>query len=153
AVAALLLVIAIGASVGVVHLHQALAESEQNLERARQAERDTEVELIDTLLARARATCLSQRPGQRFESLATLTEATRRARRLGLPPESFANLRNAAIFALAVPDLHVEQTWAGFPEGSAAVDFADDLALYARADSQGNCEVRQVAGDELLHFL
>lgn len=152
-VAALLLVIAIGASVGVVQMRQALAESERNLDRARQAERDTEVKLIDTLVARARANCLGGRPGQRFASLAILADATRRARRLGLPPERFFDLRNAAILALAVPDLYVEQTWAGFPEGSAAVDFDDDLAVYARVDSQGNCEVRQVAGDELLHLL
>lgn len=152
-VATLLLVIAAGASVGVVQLRQALAESDRHLDRARQAERDTEVELIDTLVARARANCLSRRPGQRFESLAILADAARRARRLRLPSERFFELRNAAIFALAVPDLHLGHSWKGVPEDSGAVDFDSELAVYARTDSLGNCEVRRVAGNELLHRL
>ncbi len=157
-VAGLLLVILIGGSVGLVRLNAALQqsennrrESENNLVQTRKAERATEEQLFDALLAQARGNCLSRQPGQRFESLAILRRATRLARELELPAERFLQLRNAAILALALPDLHVTQTWNGVPDGHAQVDFDEELAVYAWMDTQGNCEVRRVAGDQLLH--
>src|SRR5262249_49099678 len=45
------------------------------------------------------------------------------------------------------------QPWDGFPRGSAQVDFDQDLTLYARTDTQGACEVRRVADDQLLYQL
>jgi len=159
-VAALLLVIAVGTWVGIWWLGKALAVSEanrrgsdQNLERALRAERATEEKLFDAQLAQARGNSLSRRPGQRFESLAVLAEATERARRLELPPERFLDLRNAVIAVLALPDLHAVQTRASFPEGSSTVDFDEELAVYARTDDLGNCEVRRLADDHLLHHL
>jgi WD40 repeat protein len=136
----------VGASVGLVVLSKALAKSEQ-------AEQATEKELIATMVAKARGISLSRRSGQRVESLAVLAEATRRARRLDLPPEKFLELRNAAILALALPDLHVGQSWDGFPRGSVAVTFDDDLTIYTRINQRGDCEVRRVVDDQLLYPL
>ena len=47
----------------------------------------------------------SRRPGQRFASLALVEEAGALARALRLPSERLHDLRNAAITALATPDL------------------------------------------------
>src|SRR5438270_279928 len=49
------------------------------------------------------------------------------------------------------PGQHVGHSWAGYPAGSLAIDFDEDLAVYARTDLQGNCDVRRVADDHLLH--
>ena len=151
AVFVLLLVVAVGAGVGNLWLRQALADTDEERDRARRAERATEEELVDTMLARARANSLSRRPGQRFQSLAILAEATRHARRLRLSEDKFVDLRSAAILALTVPDLFIGQSWAGFPEGSVVVDFDEDLTSYARTDNHGTCEVRRVADDHLLY--
>jgi WD40 repeat protein/tRNA A-37 threonylcarbamoyl transferase component Bud32 len=157
----LLLILAIGASVGNVWLSNALTESEANqkksetnLTRAKRAERETEVKLFDTMLAQARGTSLSRRSGQRFVSLELLADAAQRARRLELPPERFLDLRNAVILALAVPDLRAGPSWDGCPDGTTCVDFAEDMTIYARADGgTGGCEIRRVADDKLLHRL
>jgi len=143
-VAFLLLVIAVGASFGAVQLNQAF-------QRAQRAERDSQEKLFDALLAQARGSTLSRRPGQRFGSLKVLAEATRLARRLELPPERFHELRNAAILALAVPDLYPGQTWDGFPEGSAFVDFDEEMAVYVRTDERDHWQVRRMADDQLLY--
>jgi WD40 repeat protein len=140
----LLLVIAVGASIGNVRLSQ-------TLNRAQRAERDTQEKLFEALLAQARGSSLSHRPGQRFASLKVLAEATQLARRLELPPERFFELRNAAILALAVPDLYAETTWDGYPEGSGYVDFDEELAVYVRMDERGGWEVRRVADGQLLY--
>ena len=149
----LLNVILIGGSVGLVRLHDALEQSDKNLDKARKADRATQEQLFDALLAQAHGNCLAHQPGQRFKSLAILKQATRLARELELPAERFLQLRNTAILALALPDLYVTQTWDGLPDSLANVDFDNDLAVYAVMDTQGNCEVRRVAGDQLLHRL
>jgi serine/threonine-protein kinase len=150
-VTVLLVVIVVGTLVGNVRLREALAESDRRLGRAEQAERATEEELIANMVAKARGLSLGRRSGQRVESLAVLADATRRARRLKLPPETYLELRNTAILALSMPDLHVRQHWNGFPEGSSSVDFDDDLVIYARMGLGGGCEVRRVIDDQLLH--
>ncbi len=157
-VAVLLLVIAVGASVGLLVLGRALSESEasrreseRHKDRALVAERQTQEQLFDALLTQARGNALSHRPGQRFESLKTLAEATRLARQLDLAAERFLDLRSAAILALAVPDLYAGQTWDGHSGASAALDFDEDLAVYARTDERGYWEVRRVADNCLLH--
>jgi len=140
----LILVILIGGSIGLVQLNAAL-----NL--ARQAERATQEQLFDALLAQAGGNCLSRRPGQRFESLEIVKRAARLARELNLPAERFFQLRNKAILALALPDLYVQETWNGLPDGSAKMDFDEDLAIYAWMDRKGHCEVRRVADEQVLH--
>jgi serine/threonine protein kinase/WD40 repeat protein len=159
-VALLLLVIAVGASSGVVVLREALSDSEENhrqaeghLQRARRAERAAEEKLFEALLAQARANGLSRRAGQRFESLAVVNQATGLARRLELPPKRFLDLRNAAIAALGLPDLCLGQTGTAFDVDAEGVDFDQALEIYARTDVQGKCTVRRVSDDRLLYRL
>src|SRR5262249_16539281 len=82
----LLAVIAVGASVGVLQLRQALTTAQGNLERATTAEHQTEKEYFDALLAEARSKSRSRSPGRRFETLQLVAQAAGRARKLDLPP-------------------------------------------------------------------
>jgi serine/threonine protein kinase/WD40 repeat protein len=123
-------------------LGQAQYEERAKTERFRQA-----------LLAQARANHLSRRAGQRFESLATLRQANQLARDLELPSEKFHELRNAAIAALALPDLDLGGPWNPYPADAVNFDFDEAHAIYARTDRQGTCSIRRVAGDAELHRL
>jgi WD40 repeat protein len=68
-------------------------------------------------------------------------------RELGLPSRWFDALRNEAIAALALPDLHITKEWAGFPPGSVCVVLSDDFEVYARTTDKGGCTIRRVADD------
>ena len=145
-VAVLLLVILVGGSLGLVRLNDAL-------EQSRKADRATQEQLFDSLLAQAQANCFAKRPGRRFKSLEIVAEASRLARRLGLPEDRFLELRNTAIMALSFSDLYVAQSWEGLPDASAAVDFDESLTTYAWMDTDGNCEVHRVGVDRPLYRL
>ncbi|HZU38853.1 MAG TPA: WD40 repeat domain-containing protein, partial [Gemmataceae bacterium] len=121
--------------------------------RAWHAETQTREKLFDSRLAEARALTFSGRPGQRFASLARVEEAADLARSLKLAPARWLELRNAAVAALARPDLCPEQTWPGFPAGSFAVDFDGRLETYARTDRDGNCHICRVGTAEEMHLL
>ena len=122
-------------------------QAEAGAERARQAERTTRLREAEALVGQARGTRLSRRPGQRFETLATLGKAAAIGRELGQSSEWFDALRNEAIAALALPDLHITREWAGFPPGSGWVALSDDFEVYARTTDKGGCTVRRVADD------
>jgi serine/threonine protein kinase/WD40 repeat protein/Flp pilus assembly protein TadD len=146
ALAGLLLVVAVGASLLSLELHGAL-------ERTRVADRQTQRRLLDSLVAQARAVQRGRRSGQRVEALALLDQAADLARELGVCEEVRLELRNVAIAALAVPDLYPAQTWDGFPPDSMQMDFDERLEIYARTDESGNCSVRRVDGDVLVAYL
>jgi WD40 repeat protein len=118
--------------------------------RLRQEKDATRRQLYESLVAQARATRLSRRIGQRFESLKVLEEAAGIARQLNLPEEELLELRNEVIACLALPDLRVTREWGGWPEGSAHLDFDGALARYVRTDHRGTVSVRRVADDQLL---
>jgi eukaryotic-like serine/threonine-protein kinase len=144
--AALLVVIAVGASAGVVLL-------QRELRRAEDAERERSEQLAKAYLEQARARRLSGQPGQRFESLKALQAAAHIVRTLPLAEEKLHELRNEAIACLVLPDLEVARTWSGWPEASVHVDFADTLERYVRGDKHGNISVRRVADDaEIAHL-
>ena len=145
-VTALLLVIFVGDSIGMVRLNTAL-------ERSRQADRATQEQLFDALLAQAHGNCLIRRPGQRFRSLEIVAEAARLARRLELPPEKWLALRNTAILALSLPDLYLKPIANGIPASHGNVDLDEHFAIYAWVDPWGNSEIRRTADDHLLHRL
>ena len=123
------------------------------LQAAQQSERANAEQLWQALVAQAWANRLSHRSGQRFETLDTLQRATQLARTLNLPAEKFHELRDAAIAALALPDLHLGGPWNPCPADTVAWDYDEAHALYARTDQQGNCSVRRVADDVELHHL
>ena len=121
--------------------------------QAESAKEQTKERLFESKVNEARSLTLSQRPGQRFRSLALVDEARRLAEELKLPGERLDEVRNVAISAFALPDLYPIQEWDGLPAGSVHVDFDDNLATYARTDDHGNCSIRRVKDDVQNHFI
>src|SRR5262249_8748129 len=111
------------------------------------AERAARLREAEALVGQAHGTRYSRRPGQRFAAPAALHKAADIGRELGQPPEWVDRLRNEAIAALALPDVHITQTWDGFPPGTHEADLRSDFQLYARTTEQGACSVRRVADD------
>ena len=111
------------------------------------AETETKERLFEAKLAQARATLLSRRPGQRFESLALIDEAARLADELRLPVHRLGELRNATVSALALPDLYPEPGWGRSIPVTSDFDVDERFALLARIDASGNCVVGQAQGD------
>jgi serine/threonine protein kinase/WD40 repeat protein len=126
---------------------KALADKVVALTAAEMSERMRSEELWQSLVTQTRALRLSRRPGQRFESLATLQQATRLARKLDLPGAKFHEMRNAAIAALALPDLYLGGPWNDWPADALWVDFDEAHAIYARTDRTGKCSIRRVTDD------
>ncbi|HTU89418.1 MAG TPA: protein kinase, partial [Gemmataceae bacterium] len=109
--------------------------------------------LYSSLVAQARASRLSRRMGQRFDSLKTLAEAIDMAREMNLPENDFLQLRNEVIACLALPDLRVAKEWDGWPSGSMLVDFDAALERYARVDRQGLVHIHRVADNAEIYCL
>jgi WD40 repeat protein/Flp pilus assembly protein TadD len=107
----------------------------------------TRRQLYGALVAQARASRRSRGIGQRFDSLATLEQATQLARQLHLSDDDFRELRSEVIACLALRDMRVAKEWDGWPEGTSHIAFDDQLERYARVDLQGNVTVRRVADD------
>jgi WD40 repeat protein len=107
-------------------------------EEARDAERENK---IRTHLARAAAHRHSRQPGQRFDSLAEI----RKAMALEPAADLRRELRDEAIAALALPDLHITKEFDGFPPGTDGVDLSDDFVLYAHWTDKGLCTIHRVA--------
>jgi serine/threonine protein kinase/WD40 repeat protein len=119
-------------------------------DRALQAERRARLGEADALVGQAHGARYSRRPGQRFEALVALGKAADIGRELGQPPEWFGPLRNEAIAALALPDIHITHEFGELPPGAVSVELNDDFTLYASATENGGCTVRRVADDREL---
>ena len=102
------------------------------LKQTREAQEEGTHRLYRSLLSQARASRFSRRLGQRFDSLEALGEAAKIARELKLPKESFLELRNEAIAAMALPDLEKDREFGGFPGGLSGAIFAPNLDRYMR---------------------
>jgi serine/threonine protein kinase len=140
AVALLLVAIAAVATVAAVRLNTAL-------EKTQDAERQARLREAEALGGQAHGIRYSRRPGQRFDALAALKKATAIGRKLGQPPQWFDQLRNDAIAALALPDMHITDSFPGFPSDTWGADLSHDFQLYARTTLKGACSVRRVADD------
>jgi serine/threonine-protein kinase len=138
-VALLLVAIAAVSLISAAKLREALTKKEA-------AERDARLREAEALVGAAHGIRYSHRPGQRFDALAALQKATAIGRELGQPPEWFNTLRNEAIAALALPDIHIAQTWE-VPPGTRHACWSHDFELYARTNEQGICSIRRVADD------
>ncbi len=148
--AAVLLLITTTAVVSVVlnlRLNHALGEARKDRDKAQEAERERKKQLFESLVSQAKAQRFSGRLGQRFGTLASIRDAAALAWELKKPVATFDELRNLAIAALALPDLHLLKEWEGWPEGSRGIVFDDTLERYARIDNQGHITVRRVADD------
>jgi len=148
--AAVLLLVTVTAVGGVamsLRLNDALGLARDDRDKARDAERQGKKQLFESLGSDAKARRFSGRVGQRFGTLEAIRKAAALAGELEMPPETFDELRNLAIAALALPDIHMIKEWEGWPEGSRGLAFDDRLEHYARGDTQGNITVRRVADD------
>jgi serine/threonine protein kinase/WD40 repeat protein len=143
----LLLVTAVGGVLMSLGLNDALGQAQEDRDKAREAERERKKQLFESLVAEAKAQRFSGRLGQRFGTLKSIHKAAALARELGMPAATFDELRNLAISALALPDLHLIKEWDGWPVGSRGIVFDDTLKRYARLDGEGNITVRRVADD------
>ena len=131
---------AIGAVVAAYYLAESISDSKQ-------AHAVAKLKLYQSMVDDARAKRLSNRPGQRHQSLDLLDEARNLAIEMHLDQQEFDKLRNEIVACLALPDLALDEEWDGFPTGSFSVDFDEGMNLYARADTQGNVTVRHIHGD------
>jgi serine/threonine protein kinase/WD40 repeat protein len=128
-------------------LTNALSDVQANLTRAESAEREARLREAEALVGQARGTRYSRREGQRFVTLAALKKAAEIGRAAGRPPAWFDRLRNEAIAALALSDLHIIRQWRGWPEGTAYLTVSGDFRVYARSDKGGAVSVRRMADD------
>jgi WD40 repeat protein len=111
--------------------------------RLNDAVRDGEHRLWKSYLAEARATRLSGRPGQRFESLA----AIRKALALPVPPgHSRAELRDEAIACLVLADLApaADRPPLVCPDGEVALAPDGAFERYATIGNDGHVRIRRM---------
>jgi len=151
AVAALLLIIAIGSPIAIVRINHAReqAETSQRKEaglrvRAEAAERATEQQLYTALLEQARAMMVTAEMGHRVRAL----DAIRRAAAIS----NSAELRREVMVALALPDLRFERE---LSFGSDANFAFLDPSFERLAVSRGRepVEIRAVSDNRLLATL
>jgi serine/threonine protein kinase/tetratricopeptide (TPR) repeat protein len=128
-------------------------QAKEDRDRALRAELLARLREAEALIGQAHGIRLSGRPGRRFDALAALSKAATIGRELGKPASWFDWLRNEAIAALALPDLHITKEFGSFPPGSVWVDVSDDFELYAVTTDKGSCTIRRVADDTLVAHL
>ena len=87
--------------------------------------RESQLGQAEALVGRAHGTRLSRKPGQRFETIASIRQAATIGRKLGQPKEWYETLRDEAIAALMLPDAYVEK-WHQGPEVPFSADFRND---------------------------
>jgi WD40 repeat protein len=161
AVALLLVVLAVGASVAAFWLDERRIQAENSQQqaekdqiRAVEAERDGQIKLAQSYLDEARARRFSRQMGQRFQSLAALEKAAKIVLQVDKPDDKMVrDLRNEVLAASALPDLRIDREWEGFPPGNDVLIFDDTLERYARRDDTGAISVRRVADDNEIRLL
>jgi WD40 repeat protein/tetratricopeptide (TPR) repeat protein len=114
----LLTVVALGATVAAFRIDDArrtananAIAAERDSEAARKAVLEGKETLLQSLISEAKASRYSRRVGQRFGTLTAIRKATVLAHELNKPTETFDELRNLAIAALALPDLKPDSLW------------------------------------------
>ncbi len=149
---ALTLVVAVVFTTAVVWLRRSNREIRGHLDRAQSAERGRSEQLWAADLAQARAWRSSRKPGQRFEALGAIRRASALGRELGFPPSRYQDLRDEAIAALALPDMH-----AGDPVPVADIGELNDVDLerriYCGTDRNGGAWIRRLDDHSLVAAL
>jgi WD40 repeat protein len=140
AIAALLVVVTIASLL-------TAAAFDRKRRQADEAAREARLREADALVGEAHGIRLSRRPGQRFRALEALKKAAYIGRELDNPPAWFDHLRNEAIAAMALPDVHVTREWDACPPDTLHVDVTQDLELYVRSTHEGAVTVRRVKDD------
>ena len=130
-----------------VNLEAERKEKTKQVERAQNAELQSNEKLWEAKLATARASRYSNRSGRRFDALAALAQAAELGRQLGHSPDRFAKLRNEAIAALAQSDLQITKEFGSWTSELVSVDVNANFDLFATSDYAGRGIVRRVADD------
>ncbi len=137
-VAALLLVVTVGATIAALWLDHERETAVANQVRAEGAEEEAG-ELWKSFLAQLQTSRQGPQAGHRFKSLDLLAKVA--AQRPSL------ELRNEAIWFLTQADLRVVKEWHGLPPGSRGAAVDGKLERYARAEENGNIGVRRIDDD------
>jgi WD40 repeat protein/Flp pilus assembly protein TadD len=118
----LLTVGAVVATVAAVRIDEARRRADENAraaerdrDTARKAERAGKENLFESLISEAKASRYSRRVGQRFNTLTAIRKAMQLAPELDPPAATRNELRNLAIYALALPDLTPDTAWTSVP--------------------------------------
>jgi serine/threonine protein kinase/WD40 repeat protein/tetratricopeptide (TPR) repeat protein len=117
--ALLLLILMITAVSGVVmslRLSDALGQAETDRDKAQTAELEGKRQLLQSYISEADAKRMSQRPGQRFDTLRRVRDALEIGREIGISAEDKLRLRNIAIAALCLPDMEPGLEWPAGPD-------------------------------------
>lgn len=113
--------------------------------------------LYESLQRSSAAARWSHRPGQSVVSVQEIARAARLLEDLNWDEERTREeqfkLRNAAIAALALPDIVEERSWNVDKPWTANVSFAPDHGVYGQADDRGNIVIRTIQEDRELHRL
>jgi serine/threonine protein kinase len=115
----LLLILVITAVSGVVmslRLKDALGQAETDRDKAQDAELEGKRRLFQSYVSEADAKRMSQRPGQRFDTLRRVCDALEIGREIGISAEDKLRLRNIAIAALCLPDMEPGLAWPAGPD-------------------------------------
>jgi serine/threonine protein kinase/tetratricopeptide (TPR) repeat protein len=147
AVAGLLVFVAIGSLVMAARFDVQRRQADEARREAVLEQRKGRLREAEALIGEAHGTRHSRRAGQRFSSLAALKKAAAIGRELEQPPAWFDRLRNEAIAALALPDVHITEEWGTWPAGTDAADVSEDFRLYARSSAKGAVSVRRLKDD------
>jgi serine/threonine protein kinase/WD40 repeat protein len=147
--AALLVLIAAGASLWSLSLRRALDQARTQQHRAEKAEGTVNQALERSYLEQALARRTSRTQGQRFEGLAAIDKALG----LPIPDRSLPELRNAAIACLVLPDLQVLRQWDALWSWGSSVALDARLDRFAWGDSEGNIHIRRAGDDRDLSHL
>jgi serine/threonine protein kinase/WD40 repeat protein len=147
---ALLVLATVLLAVGNERIRQEQKRTEQERDRALQAERERTLQLWQAYVAQVQARRLSRQVGQRFGSLDVLQDAARLAPSLPLSEAQVLQMRNQAIASLALPDVRFERS---LPVGTANefwVAFDEAFQRYAWGDERGAITVCRVSdGNEV----
>lgn len=150
-VGVLLLAVAIVSSVSSVRLAAELKRREQAQLSERDAIQTAQLRLWDAYLAEVGARTASRQLGRRFASLAIVERANSLLDEIGRTADRERQLRNAAIAALALPDLRKLRKIEGGADGAQTVGAMIANRCVA-AFPGGELSVRDLTGRELLRI-
>lgn len=121
------------------------------------SERESTERLYESLQRSAEAARWSRRPGQSMVSVEEIARAVQILPQFHWQESRVEaerrKLRNAAIAALALPDIASEKTWRVTEPWTSKVIFSSDHTRYALADRQGTIVIREVDSDQELQRL
>ena len=119
---------------------------------------ESQLSLFDSMLDQAKMRRLSNRPGQRFESLSAVRRAVELLPQLGFGEqktnEAIYSLRKEAVAAMLLTDLKtVWQIETEDENERVASAFSENYRLFAQSNSNGTIRIRSVSGGETVVVL